>query len=109
MLSSLLSPFFFNLFPPKLKRQFDTLNKARFCPLINHKCNFRNNVDYDHMAKERKNQKNKNNQFEFKVKMNGVCLIHKCHMRLWLKRQPCHPKASSCCYVEQNGYKWVLF
>lgn len=26
-----------------------------------------------------------------------------------LKRQACHPEASSCCYVEQNGYKWVLF
>lgn len=109
ILPSLLSPFFFNPFPPKWKWQFGTLNKDRFCLLINHKCNCRNNVDYDHMVKKRKNQNPKNNQCEFRVKMNGVCLIHKCHTRLWLKRQACHPKASSCCYVEQNGYKWVLF
>lgn len=66
-------------------------------------------LNFTHMLGKGWGEPSKNNYCEFKLQMNGASLIHKCHMKLWLKRQVCHSGDSSCCYVEQNGYKWVLF
>ena len=71
--------------------------------------NYLNHVEFHPYAGEGRKKPSKNNYCEFKLQVNGTSLIHKCHMKLWLKRQVCHSRDSSCCYVEQNGYKWVLF
>lgn len=67
-------------------------------------------LNFTHMlGRGEKKRSKKNKQCEFKLQMNGAGLIHKCHMKLRIKRKLCHSRDSSCCYGEQNGYKWVLF